>query len=177
MSEQAPFALKHYNLTSLLGDLGLVPFILLAGLMAHAYFIGPGLPAASLFGLDAAKGFIAYSAVILSFLSGALWERSRLAESDGLTGLPKAALLFSNIVTLSAWACLLLSNGSPMMQVYAVGLLLLGFLALLWVERQTGGLYTRSESRGSSYWSMRLRITLLVVLLHALVAVLMVAEQ
>jgi hypothetical protein len=98
-----------YNLTSLLGDLGSLPFILLAGVMADAHFNGPGLHSASVLGLYAPYIFIAYSAVILSFLSGALWERerqrSRQAEPNRLA---TVTILFSNFIALSAWACLLL---------------------------------------------------------------------
>jgi hypothetical protein len=162
-----------YNLTSLLGDLGSLPFILLAGVMADAHFNGPGLHSASILGLYAPYIFIAYSAVILSFLSGALWERerqrSRQAEPNRLA---IVTILFSNFIALSAWACLLLIYVAPIMTVFAICLLLAGFLSLLWVERLTGAAALFS----SSYWSMRLRITILVVLLHALVAALMLGD-
>ena len=177
MSDQSSTAAAKYNLTSLLGDLGLLPFILLAGLMANAHFSGPGLHSAAVLGLYAPYVFIAYSAVILSFLSGALWEReresererSRLAEPNRLASV---TILFSNFIALSAWACLLLIYVAPIMTIFAVCLLMAGFLSLLWVERLTGA----AELIGSSYWSMRLRITILVLLLHALVAALMLGE-
>ena len=175
MSDQPATVSAKYNLTALLGDLGSLPFILLAGLMANAHFNGPGLQSASVLGLYAPYVFIAYSAVILSFLSGALWERemergrSRLSEPNRLTSV---TILFSNFIALSAWACLLLIYVAPIMTVFAVCLLLAGFLSLLWVERLTGA----AELFSSSYWSMRLRITILVVLLHALVAALMLVE-
>jgi hypothetical protein len=169
MPDQPSTVLAKYSLTSLLGDLGSLPFILLAGLMASAHFNGPGLQSASVLGLYAPYVFIAYSAVILSFLSGALWERSRLAEPNRLASL---TILLSNFIALSAWACLLLIYVAPIMTVFAVCLLLAGFLSLLWVERLTGA----AELIGSSYWSMRLRITILVLLLHALVAAMMLVE-
>ena len=177
MSDQSSTAAAKYNLTSLLGDLGSLPFILLAGLMANAHFSGPGLHSAAVLGLYAPYVFIAYSAVILSFLSGALWEReresererSRLAEPNRLASV---TILFSNFIALSAWACLLLIYVAPIMTIFAVCLLMAGFLSLLWVERLTGA----AELIGSSYWSMRLRITILVLLLHALVAALMLGE-
>ena len=162
-----------YNLTALMGDLGSLPFILLAGVMADAHFNGPGLHSASVLGLYAPYIFIAYSAVILSFLSGALWERererSRQAEPNRLA---TVTILFSNFIALSAWACLLLIYVAPIMTVFAICLLLAGFLSLLWVERLTGAAALFS----SSYWSMRLRITILVVLLHGLVAALMLGD-
>ncbi len=169
MTEDSSTAPAKYNLTSVLGDLGSLPFILLAGLMANAHFNGPGLQSASVLGLYAPYVFIAYSAVILSFLSGALWERSRLAEPNRLASV---TIIFSNFIALSAWSCLLLIYVAPIMTVFAVCLLLSGFLSLLWVERLTGA----AELFSSSYWSMRLRITILVVLLHALVAALMLGE-
>ncbi|MDB9970457.1 DUF3429 domain-containing protein [Porticoccaceae bacterium] len=162
-----------YNLTALLGDLGSLPFILLAGIMADAHFNGPGLHSASVLGLYAPYIFIAYSAVILSFLSGALWERERQrSRLDEPNRLATVTILFSNFIALSAWACLLLIYVAPIMTVFAICLLLAGFLSLLWVERLTGAAALFS----SSYWSMRLRITILVVLLHGLVAALMLGE-
>ena len=162
-----------YNLTALLGDLGSLPFILLAGVMADAHFNGPGLHSASVLGLYAPYVFIAYSAVILSFLSGALWERERQpSRQDEPNRLATVTILFSNFIALSAWACLLLIYVAPIMTVFAICLLLAGFLSLLWVERLTGAAALFS----SSYWSMRLRITILVVLLHGLVAALMLGE-
>lgn len=176
MSDPVASAAK-YNLTSLLGDLGSLPFILLAGVMADAHFNGPGLHSASVLGLYAPYVFIAYSAVILSFLSGALWERERERESqrsrlDEPNRLATVTILFSNFIALSAWACLLLIYVAPIMTVFAICLLLAGFLSLLWVERLIGA----AELFSSSYWSMRLRITILVVLLHGLVAALMLGD-
>ena len=172
MTDQVASSAK-YKLTSLLGDLGSLPFILLAGLMADAHFNGPGLQGAAVLGLYAPYVFIGYSAVILSFLSGALWERerqrSKLAEPNRLA---TVTILFSNFIALSAWACLLLIYVAPIMTVFALCLLMAGFLSLLWVERLTA----EASLTDNSYWSMRIRITILVVLLHALVAALMLGE-
>ena len=170
MTDQLPMAPQRYSLTAFLGDLGVLPFIFLSGLIAKAYFGGGGLHSASLLGLYAPYVFVAYSAVILSFLSGALWERSRLSAPSGLA---TAAIVCSNLVALSAWASLLLVYGRPIMTVFTVCLLIAGFLSLLWVERVAGA--SLSSSR-SAYWSMRLRVTVLVVVLHALVAALLLTD-
>ena len=172
MSDQTPVISKvpaSHKLTALLGYLGSLPFILLVGLMVDGHFNGAGLQSASVSGLYAPYVFIAYSAVILSFLSGALWERSRSAAPSRLA---TVTILFSNFIALSAWACLLLIYVAPIMTLFAVCLLMAGFLSLLWVERLTG----EAEIAGSSYWSMRLRITILVLSLHALVAAMMLGE-
>jgi len=92
-----------------------------------------------------------------------------LAEANRLA---TVTILFSNFIALSAWACLLLIYVAPIMTVFALCVLLAGFLSLLWVERLTAD----AGIINSSYWSMRIRITILVVLLHALVAALMLGE-
>jgi hypothetical protein len=167
MVEQVPPATKRYPLTSLLGDLGVLPFVLLAGLIVQAALSGLGWYSAVLFGLSAAHGFMAYSAVILSFLAGALWERSRMAQSDGPTGQARALILLSNLVALVAWSCLLLFSVAPN---------IMSYISLLWVERSSQAFSSTRALFGGSYESMRLRITLIVVSGHLLVAAVMVAD-
>ena len=176
MVEQVPPATKRYPLTSLLGDLGVLPFVLLAGLMVQAALSGLGWYSAVLFGLSAAQGFMAYSAVVLSFLAGALWERSRLAQSDGPTGQARALILLSNLVALVAWSCLLLFSVAPNIMILTICLLALSYISLLWVERSSQAFSSTRALFGGSYESMRLRITLIVVSGHLLVAAVMVAE-
>ncbi|MFT6916808.1 MAG: hypothetical protein ACJAWL_003151 [Motiliproteus sp.] len=174
MSDRAHLTVPRYHLSSLLGYLGVLPFVLLTGLIVNGHFSGQGVQSASLFGLQVFSMFTAYSAVILSFLSGALWERSRLAESKGLTAsVTTSLILFSNVIALTSWVCLLLISVAPIMTLVALCLLMAGFLSLLWVEHSSGK--TRLTSNGS-YGAMRLRITITVVLLHALIAALMLTE-
>ncbi|MFT5720819.1 MAG: hypothetical protein ACI9W6_001119 [Motiliproteus sp.] len=174
MSDHVQFTVPRYHLSSLLGDLGVLPFMVLTGLIANGHFSGQGVQSASLFGLHALSVFTAYSAVILSFLSGALWERSRLAESKRRTASATTSLiLFSNLVALTAWVCLLLIPIAPIMTLFALCALIAGFLSLLWIELSSGKIRLTSIS---SYGSMRLRITITVVLLHALIAALILAE-
>ena len=166
MTEDSSTAPAKYNLTSVLGDLGSLPFILLAGLMANAHFNGPGLQSASVLGLYAPYVFIAYSAVILSFLSGTVWAYARPAKG----GLSKGAIVFSNLVALSAWLSLLLIYIAPIMTLFALCLLLASYLGLLLVER----LLEVREDAG--YWNMRIQLTSVVALAHLLVILMMVVE-
>ena len=101
-----------------------LPFTLLGLLMVQGYVAGPGLQSTSVLGLYAPYVFIAYSAVILSFLCGALWAEARVSE-PGL--LANATVVLSNLLALSAWASLLLNYVAPIMTIFAVTYCLQGF--------------------------------------------------
>ena len=159
-----------YHSTAFLGDLGSLPFTLLSLLMIKGYLSGAGLQSTSVLGLYAPYVFIAYSAVILSFLSGALWATARGSATGSLA---TAVILLSNLVALSAWASLLLIYVAPILTVFAVTLLMAGFISLLWVERVINKL---AGEINRSYWSMRLRITILVVVWHIAVIFMMIQE-
>ena len=154
------------TLTRVLGFLGLVPFMLPSYLMANAALFGSGLQSAAIFGLYGPYVFIAYSAIILSFLGGTLWAQAR--QSDDSSAL--MTILFSNLLALSAWACLLLIYIAPIMTVFSVCLLLAGYLGMLFAES------LNDVSRQRKYWRMRLWLTFWVALAHLLVISLMMAE-
>ncbi|MDB4001036.1 DUF3429 domain-containing protein, partial [bacterium] len=82
-------------------------------------------------------------------------------------------IIFSNLVALSAWASLLLIYVAPILTVFAVTLLMAGFASLLWAERMMNRLAGKIDR---SYWSMRLRITILVVFWHMAVIFMMIQE-
>ena len=170
MHKQDSQSTLSYSLTAFLGDLGSLPFTLLALLMVQGYLAGPGLQSTSVFGLYAPYVFIAYSAVILSFLCGTLWAAARVSEPGFLAN---AAIVLSNLLALSAWASLLLNYVAPIMTIFAVTLLLAGFLSLLWAERL---LARQAGEPDRAYWSMRLRITALVAVLHVVVIYMMIQE-
>lgn len=170
MPKQDSQSTLSYSLTAFLGDLGSLPFTLLALLMVQGYLAGPGLQSTSVFGLYAPYVFIAYSAVILSFLCGTLWAAARVSEPGFL---PNAAIVLSNLLALSAWASLLLNYVAPIMTIFAVTLLLAGFLSLLWAERL---LARQVGELDRAYWSMRLRITALVAVWHIVVIYMMIQE-
>lgn len=158
--------MSHSALIKTLGYAGLVPFLLPVYLMVQAFFSSVGLQSAAVFGLYAPYVFIAYSAVILSFLSGTVWAYARPVEG----GLSKGAIVFSNLVALSAWLSLLLIYIAPIMTLFALCLLMAGYLGLLLVERLL------EVPQNASYWRMRIQLTTVVSLAHLGVILMMVAE-
>lgn len=158
--------MSQSTLMKILGYAGLVPFLVPVYLMGQAFVSAPGLQSAAIFGLYAPYVFIAYSAVILSFLSGTLWAYARPLEG----GLSSGAILFSNLVALSAWLSLLLIYIAPIMTLFALCLLMAGYLGLLLIERLLG------VPQNADYWRMRIQLTAVVALAHLLVILMMVAE-
>ncbi|MDO6708552.1 DUF3429 domain-containing protein [Photobacterium sp. 1_MG-2023] len=134
-----------------LGYLGLLPFVVTL-LLAIADI--------RLFQLSGHQMFIAYSAVILSFLSGILWGNAIDHSSHRLS---KNALILSNLFVLLAWGAILQGNKHALI---ATGLLALGYLAVWFAEkliRQTEG-----ETAPADYQPLRGRLTLGAVVLHLL---------
>ena len=158
--------MSHSGLIKTLGYAGTVPFLLPVYLMGQAFLSSKGLQSAALFGLYAPYVFIAYSAVILSFLSGTVWAYARSVDAVVSYG----AILFSNLVALSAWLSMLLIYIAPIMTLFALCLLMAGYLGLLLIER----LLEVPENAG--YWHLRIQLTAVVALAHLAVILMMVAE-
>ena len=158
--------MSQFTLMKILGYAGLVPFLVPVYLMGQAFFSAPGLQSAAIFGLYAPYVFIAYSAVILSFLSGTVWAYARHMEG----GLSKGAIVVSNLLALSAWLSLLLIYVAPIMTLFALCLLMAGYLGLLVIERQLGVPQT------PDYWRLRIQLSAVVSLANLLVILMMVAE-
>jgi len=158
--------MSHSGLIKTLGYAGTVPFLLPVYLMGQAFLSSKGLQSAALFGLYAPYVFSAYSAVILSFLSGTVWAYARSVDAVVSYG----AILFSNLVALSAWLSMLLIYIAPIMTLFALCLLMAGYLGLLLIER----LLEVPENAG--YWHMRIQLTAVVALAHLAVILMMVAE-
>ena len=154
------------TLMRILGYVELIPFVVPVLLMLDGFWFGPGLQSAALFGLYGPYIFIAYSAVILSFMSGTLWASWQTVENGSLA---KLIVLMSNLLALSAWCALLLIYVAPIMTIFAVTLLMLGFISLLWAERLANPV-------DEQYWRMRLSLTSLVTGLHLVVVALMLME-
>lgn len=125
-----------------LGYLGLTPFIFCLSL--YQYYPDINL-------INPQQVFVFYSAIILSFISGSLWR------TDKINAHCKDKVI-SNIFCLYAFINLLL----PI--VYSLLLLPLGYLGLLLAE------YLLDKGKHNAfnrpYFSMRIVLTLSVVLLH-----------
>lgn len=131
-----------------LGYLGLIPFIL--SLSLYQYYPDIHL-------INPQQAFVFYSAIILSFISGSLWR------TDKINAYCKGKVI-SNIFCLYAYINLLL----PLF--YSLFLLPLGYLGLLLAEY----LLQKRAYNGTNrpYFSMRIVLTLSVVLLHGLAFIL-----
>ena len=146
-----------------LGYLGLLPFAISLGVILAATVSGPGVHSAALFGLYAPYVFIAYSACILSFLSGAVW-RDHAAE-QGVASL----LIISNVLAILAWLCLLAIQVSQMLMLLAIAVLMSGYLILLWAERMEPVVDDR-------YTAMRVKLTAWVVAMHLVLLVCLLGD-
>ena len=123
--------------STMLGWLGVLPFLLAWAGIATGY---------AEIGLT---GFIAYGAVILSFLGGIRWAQALAGQ------LPKQDFLYSVIPSLLAWACLLLRP-----EVALVGLAL-GFAGTAYLD-----ISGRPLHAPKAFITLRLRLSLAVISLH-----------
>ena len=155
-----------FTVICLLGSIGLVPFIVSVGSMVSGAWSGGGLQSASIFGLYAPYVFMAYSAIILSFLAGTLWGKWETFPSNRRSA---AVLIFTNLTSLLAWVSLTVIHMSQFLSILAVAFLAAGYLGILGVERAL-----KSSSRG--YWNLRVSLTTVVVLLHWTTLYLMIDE-
>ena len=137
-----------------LGYLGLLPFMLSLSLIATER---------SLFNFSGEQFFLAYSAVILSFLSGVLWGN---AIDHFYHRLSRNTLILSNLFVLLSWGALL--QGSKH-YVLAALLLAAGYIAVWYAEKLIRKIEKETEPKG--YQTMRLKLTVGVVLMHGMVLV------
>ena len=155
-----------FTVICLLGIIGLIPFIISVGCMLSGAWLSGGLQSASIFGLYAPYVFLAYSAIILSFLDGTLWGKWETFQSNRRSA---AVLIFTNLTSLLAWVSLTVIHISQFLSILAVALLAAGYLGILGVERTL-----KSSSRG--YWNLRISLTTVVVFLHWTTLYLMIDE-
>lgn len=149
-----------------LGCAGTIPFVLLSSMMVYATFIGIGLQSSSVLGLYTPYLFISYSAIILSFLSGTLWNRNEYSPESTQNEL---LLVVSNLLALTAWLALILVYFSSIMTLLAISLLIAGFASVLLIERSI-------MVTGKSYWRLRLYLTVVVIATQLLVLFLLIED-
>jgi len=123
----------------LLGYLGLLPFVLCLYLSKEVVFLGVSTQAA----------FIAYGAIILSFIAGTVWHKNGVA-SDSMQ------LLVSNIFSLIAFVTLLIRTD--------IALLILAptYILIFLYEKYL----SKRQQFPASYMNMRAKLTGCVVFLH-----------
>lgn len=122
-----------------LGYLGLLPFIICLYLSSETVF----------WGISTKQAFIAYSAVILSFIAGTIWRR------DTQSYLQKRYII-SNVFSLLAFVSLLVPYK------IALIILVLSFVLLFIYENSI----SKQDKTPSDYMNMRSWLTQIVVLLH-----------
>ncbi|MFC3095487.1 DUF3429 domain-containing protein [Alteromonas sediminis] len=130
------------NTAWLLGVAGLLPFVgipLLATTNTIDWYL-------------AAKGFVSYSAVILSFLGGIHWY-------DAICGnRSKHQIYVAMLPSILGWLCL-----AFIPQLMALGLLSVGFLLIMLYDKQV---LTLPKDKVVWYTKLRMTLTTVVVLSH-----------
>ena len=126
-----------------LGYMGLIPFIISFYLSIQNI----------IWQIDTKQLFIAYSAIILSFVAGTLWQASEQKKHD-------RKKIISNIVSLLAFLSLLVNHH------LALIILAINYLFLFLYESKLVKL-NKQYDINPGYMKMRLRLTLVVILLHS----------
>ncbi|MFT6094443.1 MAG: hypothetical protein ACJA2Q_002348 [Pseudohongiellaceae bacterium] len=140
------------RITAALGCAGLLPF---AGAL---FAVGLTLILGVELSFEPKQVFVFYSAVILSFLCGAIWGS---LLSSTFTKKATALLILSNIVSLTAWISLLSYERHF---TFSLSLLILGYLTVLAAEYAVIELLYKEVYRG--YLKLRSWLTFCVVVLH-----------
>ena len=136
------------KISTYLGYLGLLPFYIC--LLLSQIVNNEQLEPHSLI-VSIQQAFVFYSAIILSFMSGTLWQKETSKKQLKLQ-------LLSNVLCLIAFACLLM----PVF--YTLIILPITYAGLLLTEYRLR--FQQQITLTASYIKMRLILTLLVVLSH-----------
>ena len=90
-----------------LGLLGSLPFLIVSVVVNYSVISAGNAASSQILGIYAPSIFVNYSAIILAFLSGALWgSRDNIRNSKEQTSL----LVFTNLMAISAWLLLIASH-------------------------------------------------------------------
>jgi hypothetical protein len=122
-----------------LSYLGLLPFLACLYLSNETAFLG----------IAANQAFIAYSAIILSFIAGTIWRRDSQFCND-------KRHIISNIFSLIAFASLLIEREMALVT------LAISFMFLFVYEKSL----SEPKALPTGYMNMRFGLTVIVVLLH-----------
>ncbi|RCU52446.1 DUF3429 domain-containing protein [Corallincola holothuriorum] len=145
-----------------LGYAGLIPFFIAIALI---------LMEQTIWGVEGLLLFTSYSAIILSFLAGALW--GRVIDRSSVLPIKPAILIVSNLFALWAWAGMLAGRADAAIIVLAIGFaLLIAVETYLFKENEpaTKPLELQAideEAQGRfCYAQLRRNLTVMVVGLH-----------
>lgn len=130
------------KISQTLGYMGLIPFIISLYLSIND----------TGWQLDAKQVFIAYSAIILSFVAGTLWQTNGETKHD-------RRKIVSNIFSLFAFLTLLVNQN------LALTILAANYILLFLYESKLATL-NQESNRNPAYMTMRFRLTCMVALLH-----------
>jgi hypothetical protein len=128
--------------TKILGFMGFIPFLISFYLSIQSV----------IWQLESKQIFIAYSAIILSFIAGTIWEKSGQKTHD-------KQRIISNVFCLSAFIALLVN------QYFALVILGISYPLLFLYETRLDNLNKQSGII-KGYLTMRLQLTVGVILLH-----------
>jgi hypothetical protein len=128
--------------TKALSFMGIIPFII------SFYLSIQGV----VWQIESKQIFIAYSAIILSFLAGTIWKKSKQKIYD-------QQRIISNIFSLLAFISLLVNHH------LALIILVISYLFLFLYETRLENLDKQSDII-KGYLKMRLQLTVSVILLH-----------
>ena len=140
----------------ILGLLGSLPFLIVPVVVNYSVISAGNAASSQILGIYAPSIFVNYSAIILAFLSGALWgSRDNIRNSKEQTSL----LVFTNLMAISAWLLLIASYLSNLLLLISVLLLGVAFFAIYLIE-------VFYMTIPSGYKALRRLLTLIVVISH-----------
>ena len=139
-----------------LGLLGSLPFLILSVVVNYSVISAGNAASSQILGIYAPSIFVNYSAIILAFLSGALWgSRDNIRNSKEQTSL----LVFTNLMAISAWLLIIASHLSNLLLLISVLLLGVAFFAIYLME-----VFYMVIPPG--YKALRRLLTLIVIISH-----------
>jgi len=129
--------------TKILAFMGLIPFIVSLTISIQS----------GLWQLESKQIFITYSAIILSFVAGTLWEKGDKHNKHNKHNKQK---IISNLFSLIAFISLLINH------YLALAILAISYITIFLYEVRLASLNNQENAR-SVYLKMRLQLTVIVI--------------